>query len=293
MVIDMCMDKQSRVWVSTMAGPAIIKIDAMTKKVEVSPLSDHMDLAIENPVNSHIYSSTDGYVWLAAGNSIYKFDPQKIVFNSSKPGINIESIQLNQKTTDWKKYTDSLYGYWQMPVNPVMNYNENNVQINFAGVSFVSSAEFVYSYRLEGLDTAWSSPSASNFVLFAKLLPGTYKFAVKCKTKNSEWSDATEFSFVIKPPFWNTWWFRLLIIAAAASLIIAFYRSRVKKIQKNALLNNQLVELEMTALKAQMNPHFIYNALNSIQALVVEERKDEAVHYIGTFSRLLRQVLEN
>ena len=133
----------------------------------------------------------------------------------------------------------------------------------------------------------------ASFVLFAKLLPGKYTFNVKCKTGNSGWSEATVFSFTIKPPFWDTWWFRLLIIIMAASLLIAFFRNRVKKIEQQAFIKNQLIELEMTALKAQMNPHFIYNALNSIQALVVEEKKDDAVHYIGTFSRLLRQVLEN
>ncbi|MEI9809624.1 MAG: histidine kinase [Bacteroidota bacterium] len=174
-----------------------------------------------------------------------------------------------------------------------MRYNENTLQINFTGISFTSSADLLYSYRLEGLDTNWSNPSANNFVLFAKLPPGQYRFSVKCKADNNTWSEAALFAFTIRPPFWNTWWFRLLIIAMAASLIIFFYRRRVRKIEQQAFINNQLLELEMTALKAQMNPHFIYNALNSIQALVVEEKKDEAVHYIGTFSRLLRQVLEN
>lgn len=293
MVVDMCMDKQNRLWVSTMAGPAIIEIDTIIKKIEVSPLTDYMDITVENPVNSHIYCGNDGYVWLTAYNNIYRFDPRKMVFTSSTPEISIENIQLNEKNTDWKYYTDSFYGYWQMPVSPVMKYNENTLQINFAGISFTSSAEFLYSYRLDGLDTNWSNPSTSNFVLFAKLLPGKYKFSVKCKTKNSSWSVAANFSFTIKPPFWNTWWFRLIMIIMAASLILAFYRNRVKKIQQQALLQNQLMELEMTALKAQMNPHFIYNALNSIQALVASDKKDEAIYYIGTFSRLLRQVLEN
>ncbi len=293
MVVDMCIDKQNRLWVCTMAGPAIIKIDTSTKKIQVFPLTDEMEITVENPVNSRLYSAGDGHIWLTGYNSIYRFEPWKIAFNSSIPGISIENIHLNQKNPNWKNYTDSFFGYWQMPVNPVMKYNDNTLQINFTGISFTSSEEFLFSYRLEGIDTNWSSPSASNFVLFAKLLPGKYKFSVKCKTRNSGWSEASIFSFTIRPPFWNIWWFRLIIITMAASLIIVFYRNRIKKIGQQALIRNQLVELEMTALKAQMNPHFIYNALNSIQALVVEEKKDEAVHYIGTFSRLLRQVLEN
>ncbi len=291
-IMDMCMDKQNRLWVSTMAGPAIIELDTSTKRIEVSTLTDHMNLSTEYPA-TNLFCASDGYIWLASYNCIYRFDPRKISFHSSTPEIGIEDIQLNQKTTNWENYTDSFYGYWQMPVKPVMKYDENTLQINFTGISFTSSAEFLYSYRLDGLDTSWSNPSTSNFVLFAKLLPGKYTFSVKCKTRNSNWSEAAIFSFTLRHPFWETWWFRLLIIAMAASLIIVFFRNRIKKIEQKAFINHQLVELEMTALKAQMNPHFIYNALNSIQALVMEGRKDESVYYIGTFSRLLRQVLEN
>jgi len=82
------------------------------------------------------------------------------------------------------------------------------------------------------------------------------------------------------------------MMIVAAFLIIYLYRTQIKKIRQKAGITQQLTELEMTALKSQMNPHFIYNALNSIQALVSSDKKQEAVFYIGTFSRLLRQVLE-
>jgi len=70
-------------------------------------------------------------------------------------------------------------------------------------------------------------------------------------------------------------------------------QTRIKKIKKDAFIRNQLKDLEMKALKAQMNPHFIYNALNSIQALIANDKKEEGIRYIGSFSRLLRQVLNN
>jgi sensor histidine kinase YesM len=76
-------------------------------------------------------------------------------------------------------------------------------------------------------------------------------------------------------------------------LIWAIVRIRVKRIQHRAELNQQLNELEMKALKSQMNPHFIYNALNSIQSLVMDGKQAEAVKYMSRFARLLRQVLEH
>ncbi len=62
-VVDMCMDKQNRLWVSTMAGPAVIAIDA-SKKVEIFTLADHMNVSVENPINSRLYGASDGYVGL-------------------------------------------------------------------------------------------------------------------------------------------------------------------------------------------------------------------------------------
>ncbi len=73
-------------------------------------------------------------------------------------------------------------------------------------------------------------------------------------------------------------------------MIIFIYSRRVKAIQRQANVQNKLYDLEMKALKAQMNPHFIYNALNSIQSLIVDEKKSDAINYVGTFSRLLRHV---
>ena len=109
----------------------------------------------------------------------------------------------------------------------------------------------------------------------------------------SGWSQPAIFQFTITPPFWEKWWFRFIIIAMAAYTIVSIFRSRIGKIKHQAFIENQLRELEMKALKAQMNPHFIYNALNSIQALVANNKKTESIYYIGSFSKLLRQVLDD
>lgn len=292
-VISLCMDREKRLWAATMTGPAVLKIDSLTKQVNVLPLADYMDILPEVPVNPHIICDDNNIVWLADNDRIFRFDAGKLIIRAIAPRISIENIMVNQQPATWEKYTHSFSGYWHLPVGPVLPHNDNTIQINFTGISLASSAGLLYSYRLTGLDTGWSNPSPGNYVLFTKLAAGHYSFSVKCRTKNSDWSKPADFTFTIQPPFWETWWFRVCLILLAAGTMILFYRNRVKKIKKEARLNNQLLELEMTALKAQMNPHFIYNALNSIQALVMDEKKDAAVYYIGTFSRLLRQVLEN
>jgi LytS/YehU family sensor histidine kinase len=116
---------------------------------------------------------------------------------------------------------------------------------------------------------------------------------VRSHIKGFDWSDAASFSFSIKKPFWETWWFRLVVILAASALIVFIFRYRLKQLKIKTEMENQLRELEMKALKAQMNPHFIHNALNSIQSLILNNQSSQAGHYISKFAKLLRQVLEN
>lgn len=195
--------------------------------------------------------------------------------------------------TNWGKRSDSVYSYFQLPYKPIFKYNENSLGIRFNGTNLSEASGQEYSYKLEPLDTSWSQSSQNNTVSLLKLLPGSYTFKVRVKNEDTAWSEPATFSFTIERPFWDKWWFRLLLIALGASVIVYFYSRRIKAIREEASMQNQLKELEMKALKAQMNPHFIYNALNSIQSLIVDERKTEAISYVGTFSRLLRQVLEH
>src|SRR6185312_1264116 len=150
-----------------------------------------------------------------------------------------------------------------------------------------------YSYKLLPFHTLWSIPAKTKSVSFAQLPPGKYEFIVRAKARACGWSQPDVFRFTIAQPFWNKWWFRLMVIAFASFIIVSIFKARIQKIKHEISIQTQLKELEMKALKAQMNPHFIYNSLNSIQALIANDKKEEGIHYIGSFSRLLRQVLDN
>lgn len=287
-----CVDAEGRIWAITPRSLIVIKANPETKEVFVKHLSDNSNISIAMPANAKLFTSRGGQVWLTDKNDIYSFNPKNVKFNIGTAQINIENIDVNFTKTNWAEYTKLFKGYWRLPVDPVLKYYENNLQISYSGISFTSPPDLVYSYKLDGLDIDWRRPSSNNIVSYANLPAGKYLFSVRARTPNSDWSTPALFSFTIQPAFWNTWWFRLLLLSLAAAIIIVIFRNHVKKIKNEVVIKNQLTELEMTALKAQMNPHFIYNALNSIQSLVVSEKKEEAIFYIGTFSRLLRQVLD-
>jgi LytS/YehU family sensor histidine kinase len=116
---------------------------------------------------------------------------------------------------------------------------------------------------------------------------------VRTRNNNSPWGEPSSFTFTIKKPFWNTWWFRGIGILITSVILVLIFRVQLMRVRKRAALETQLRNLEMKALKAQMNPHFIYNALNSIQSLVIDDKKTDALDYMVKFSRLLRQVLNH
>ncbi len=292
-ILSLTMDRQSRLWVASNTG-----IDILQKKEaggwEIFNYATTDELTFNGSNYDKLVTDTAGNIWFSSPDKIFKFNAAAIKLYKAPPRIVIEKVSLLFKETDWSKLSDSLYGYYQLPYNPVLHYNQNSLGVSFNAIDLsTTNSAPEYAYKLLPLDTSWSIPSKIKSVSFAQLPAGEYQFVVRAKEKASGWSNPAVFKFTIVPPFWNEWWFRSIIIAIASFIIISIFRGRVRKIKHDAFVENQLKELEMKALKAQMNPHFIYNALNSIQALIANDKKTEGIRYIGSFSRLLRQVLDN
>ncbi len=286
-------DGKNRIWVSTNKGLDILQ--STKKKVwEVFNFAKTEELGIKQSEFEKLVTDPQGNVWFSSPDKIFRFEVDSIKLNKEAPRIIIEKVSLAFKETNWSQIADSLYSYYQLPWHPILHYNQNSLGISFNAIDLsIASSNPEYSYRLLPVDTFWSTPSKSKFVSVAELPPGKYQFLVKAKDRASGWSSPAIFSFTIRPPFWDLWWFRLAAIALAAFIIINIFKARIQRITNEALVENQLREMEMNALKAQMNPHFVFNAINSIQALVANDKKMEGIHYIGSFSRLVRQVFDN
>ena len=292
-VLDIATDKQQRLWVCSSNGLAVMTYKSKQDTWDIYNVSKQLGLNFDSWVDGRMAVDTLGHIWLSTIDNLVRIYPEKIHLQKEIPRIVIEKVLLDMKETNWDNYADSVYSYFRLPYKPVFNYQQNSLGIQFNGTNLSDASAQEYSYMLEPLDTAWSPGSQNNFVSLLKLVPGNYVFKVKAKVRGNEWSEPTSFTFSIERPFWEKWWFRLLLIALASWLVIYIYRRRIKAVQQEVNVQNQLNELEIKALKAQMNPHFIYNALNSIQSLIVDEKKSEAINYVGTFSRLLRRVLEH
>ncbi len=210
----------------------------------------------------------------------------------------------NVEITGFKVYDTALWIdtllHKNIPVS--LSYKQNFITISFASLNFFNLQQSKFYYKLSGVNTGWVNAGTNQFASYTNLQPGEYIFSVR----TGESQNDTSFTIIITPPFWQTWWFKLLILFATAAFIYAFVKWRIKnirivaaeklKVQQTKIeihqVNEKLSEARLEALRSQMNPHFIFNCLSSIDNLIQNNEKERATIYLSKFARLIRSVLE-
>ncbi len=177
-------------------------------------------------------------------------------------------------------------------------YYENQIGIDFAAIEFDNPDEIEFWYKLEGLEKEYINAGDNRVVTYNNLPHGKYRFAVFVLNRhNNMKSDIAFFSFTIAPAIWQRWWFWPLLAVIFIIVVVCIARKRItgirqKEKQKTAI-NKSMAELETKMLRSQMNPHFIFNSLNSIQKYIWENKEEDAAEYLARFAKLMRAILEN
>lgn len=171
-------------------------------------------------------------------------------------------------------------------------FKQNNFYCKVSAPYFSNPRRLTYSHRLIGLSNDWQETNAEEKQFrYEELPPGSYEFEVKAKVGSEAWSRVERINFDISPPWWNTWWFRVLAILALLSSLFTIYRIRLRAKMRQVDIEKKMAQLVNQSLRAQMNPHFVFNALNSIKSLILLDRKDEGINYLTQFSRMVREIL--
>ncbi|MDP4261868.1 MAG: two-component regulator propeller domain-containing protein [Bacteroidota bacterium] len=225
--------------------------------------------------------------WLACTvTEIISFNPDSL--QKQEPG-NLPVDITGFKIFDKDIFIDSLI-YAGKPVR--LSYGQNFLTIEYGALSFSGLQETRYYYQLAGIDKDWVYAGSKRFASYTNLGPGEYTFHVKTENEGND-RKITSFTIIITPPFWKTTWFRLMALLLAVALIYYLFRRRIKAIRHEAGLKQKISETEMMALRAQMNPHFIFNCINSIDALIQSNDKYHATVYLNKFAKLLRNILDS
>lgn len=250
-----------------------------------------------NVNNSDIDS--EGNMWLATTDGVVKVDANLILDTKYYPlKTVIDKVELFNKETDWSQYGE-IDRWLKLPTEVIeLPYDENNLSIYYHTLNYVNSEAEEYYYMLEGIDEEWIGPTTKTYVVYPYLKPGRYTFKALSRNQTSGlMSSEAMFEFVILKP----WYFQLWVIISATVLFIALiftaYKLRIRSIRRQENQKREIMtrisDLETKALQAQMNPHFIFNSMSSIQNFVIDNDVDEALTFMGHFSKVIRMTLDN
>lgn len=275
--------------------------------------SDGLDKIIFRPVPAPvIVHSISSYYNFS--NAIYSIRPDSRggYLLGAEPGlIRIPTVDIAMETDKFQPIIISsvqLVGVADSVIDfdhkkeIVLPYDRNSIVIQYASPSFISEKTTRYVYTMHnGGHEKWSVPRASNSITFLNLSPGNYIFKVKPVNifgHTSTREDAIH--IIVRPAFWQTWWFMLVLIAVGSAIAFWLMRIRIASIRKTAanerqrvLHRQKIAEAEMMALRAQMNPHFIFNCMNIIDGFISNNQRTEAQDFLQKFSKLIRLVLQN
>src|SRR5690606_26677586 len=159
----------------------------------------------------------------------------------------------------------------------------------FFAVNLKHPEGVLHQWKLEGFDKEWSPLSAERSILYSNINPGKYRFWVRAVNKDGlAQGKPVVFEFEVLAPFWRQAWFLVLvglglffILLITYFLLVRRIRTKAKIRQQQVELEKSMLELEQKALRLQMNPHFIFNALNSIQSLIGTGKEKEARYYLA------------
>ncbi|MGZ5244793.1 MAG: histidine kinase, partial [Bacteroidia bacterium] len=269
-------DDNETVWVSTYKGLNFIK-RAQNGNFTIGAITTK-DGLISNEVLE--CCKFQNKLWVFTGNGISVFDPDKIKPDTFSPPTYITAVNINARSTPLSKsYT--------------LDYQENNIAIEFLALYFKNAGKVRYRYKMLGIDTSWNYTENTS-VQYGTLQPGKYTFMVAAQNNSGSWAAVSDnILFNIHPPYWQKTWFRILIFLLFLSLIALLVNFRIRYVVKRKNLIYELEGYKNHALQARMNPHFIFNSLNSINNYILQNDKLNSSKYLSKFASLMRFILDN
>jgi ligand-binding sensor domain-containing protein/two-component sensor histidine kinase len=285
-VYAMLKDDKNKLWYSTNNGLGCYNI--ATGNFKNYDLSYGLQ-SLEFNTNC-AFKDEDNNFYFGGINGLNVFNPYKAAVDSFAPKVLITEINIMNKPFATK---EAVWFTKQLD----LNYAQNFVNIAFSMPNFSHSDKNSYRYKLDGVDADWVNVGNKNYAYYTKLEPGSYTFNVQAANSDGVWSkEITQLKINIKPPFYKIWWFYTLCFLCAGSILFALYKMRINNIRKQTLLQKtyeqKLGESEMKVLRSQMNPHFMFNTLNSINSYIIQNKTTLASEYLTTFSKLMRSILD-
>ena len=269
-------------WTSTNEGIYAFTFNPDWSVKEVKNYTFYDGLPSNSATSVYVWQDT-AYVATSEGLGILPLKDNTLL-QMAPPDIYVNTLQTGKSTF---RYPDSL---------PTLSRDENSLLFSLSAISYESLGNIQYYYRLYPFQTEWVRTTDPD-IRFAQLPPGRYTFqAYALNAKGIRSLKTIALAVYLQPAFWETSYFKVALVVLAAFLFYLLLRwwllRREKRKYRKVQDKKRLAELELEAIKAQINPHFIYNCLNSIQYLNYKAEHIQAQQYLDLFARLIRMTMQ-
>lgn len=281
-VSDLCVSADGLIWTATDKG--IFQWDPIAKNIIQYTRKDGLPRG--NWYKANMRPAPDSSVYVCRKYQVLKIERDKIHGNTEVPQVLLRDLYVGNDSLPLK--ADSL----------VLEPNQNNLNIRFGAIAYTNPKQVKFYYRLIGFDDEWIYARDRNFTTYTNLSGGEYELQIRAVNSHGvESPEPFKRHIKVLTPFYKEAWFLVVCLFLLLLLAYIIYRKRIKSIEKEHRIkeefNRKLAEVEMSALRAQMNPHFLFNCLNSIKFFIIKHRLEEAADYLTKFSKLIRLILNN
>lgn len=219
-------------------------------------------------------------LWVSNSRGVQKVNLDYKLKPNNYPKIRLDAYKVNNK-------------YVSESTLQRLSHAQNKIQFDFSTNTIKNLGSIRYNYRLLGSDTTWQINNfTQNSVIYNALSPGSYTFQIRVVNQGF-YSEIKEVHFKIYPAFYLRWWFIVATLIIFLIIVYFVYHWQLELQKRKMQRINELNTSKLTAIKSQMNPHFIFNSLNSIQDLILKGDVENSYSYISTFSNMVRVTLTN
>ncbi len=280
-------DDHGMIWASSEKG--LYRFNPDTRELNLFDYSDNIQGYGFN--GNGPFRSAEGIVFWGGQNGMNYMRPENFEPAASRLRVFIQNVRIGEK--------DSLLS--DLAEEAELPYENRSLEVELLAPFYNNPDKVKYRYRIDGLDEEWKQLGNNNRLRLTSLPSGRYQLQVQATVDNVNWTPAAQsFSFRVTEPFWLRTWFLALMAALVAVVAWAFIenqnRKQARKQEAERLLmetRQKIADAEMQALRAQMNPHFIFNCLNSINRYIVKSDQATASRYLTRFAKLIRLILDN
>jgi hypothetical protein len=309
-------DTAGQLWVGTDKGLSMIQINQRNTSGSDYTIFNYATQSGLKATDFNLHSvciDNNKRIWWGTGKGVPSLDLRK-GFNTSQPySLSVNQIEINEKYYDFRNLTDdiknnvsysSTYLCKNLPKDLTLSFDQNHLTFHFSCIDWSAPEKIKYSYRLMGLDTKWSNANEATSADFRNLNHGKYQFEIKAKGESQIWTAPVYYSFVIRPAWWQTWWFKIvysLVIIGIVFVIVRFiYLSNLHK-QKAELEKQLAVQIERQRISSEMHDD-IGAGLSGVRLLTeftkskskagdITDELDKIYQSVGDISAKMREVI--